>query len=350
MTTNNYLTPIYRRSYSILFFTLLLFILTGCGEKREQTESTAEIALFVPGILAENPSFTMMYEGTKRAADKSGLNVIIIEGGYDQQQWKDQMTALAAEGHYTLIVTTGPAMIEICSAAGKNSPDQQFLCLDGFYSGELKIASYRFNHRELAFLLGYFAGLITSSEMEFANKQIKIGLIAGVDDQQMEKEIRPGFEIGFRTVHPEGIIDFRVAENQDDIEGASTLAQSMISEGVDIIMPIAGKANQGVVTAAEEWGAYVLWYDSPGFNRKPGTAVGSGKISLDLATESMIQKILSEKSESFITEEGHVFSGILDFLDTEKHYLKGVPEEVRNSMNTLMTRTREGSFSLPFSN
>ncbi|MDA3812342.1 MAG: BMP family ABC transporter substrate-binding protein [Spirochaetaceae bacterium] len=341
-------------SFNIILSLLILFLivsLTGCGEKKKKTDKKAfSIAVFVPGVLAGSPTYEMMDNGVRAAATPNGATVKTIEGGFNQAEWAGQITALAAEQSYDLIVTSNPSMPEICRKIQEFYPEQNFLNLEGSSIKDDQVSTFFFNHKELAFLLGNFAGFFTESRMENKNSKVKVGLIAGQEYPEMNNFIKPGFEMGFKNVNDNIELDFRVIGNWYDAAKAAELASDMYSSGADIILTIAGGANQGVLTAAKDAGKFVLWYDSNGYGIEPGVVIGSGLIREDKAAEEMVLKAIKGSLKRGTSISAGVKEGYIDFIDDDSNYLKYVPQSIRDKMETLLEDMRSGKTALPVDN
>jgi len=338
----------YKLISRILFVSLpLLLLLTSCGEKKDKEEKTAfSIAVFVPGVLAGSPTYEMMDKGVRAAALRKEATVKTIEGGFNQAEWAEKVTALAAEGTYDLIVTSNPSMPEICRKIQEHYPDQDFIVLEGSGIENDQVSTFFFNHRELAFLLGNFAGLIT--ENRISGKEIKkIGLIAGQEYPEMNNLIKPGFEMGFKNINSDIELDFRIIGNWYDASKASDLAADMFNNGADIVLAIAGGANQGVVSAAKTAGKFVLWYDSNGYAIEPGVVIGSGVIREDKAASEMIEKAIDGTLVRGSSISAGVKEGYVDFIDDDANYIKYVPVGVREEMGKIIEDMRSGEITLP---
>ncbi|MCK5198709.1 MAG: BMP family ABC transporter substrate-binding protein, partial [Spirochaetales bacterium] len=293
---------IYRSIYtSILTIILIVLSISGCTkteEKSTEVSDTYPIAVFIPGVIAGSPTYKMMADGAQRAVSEADNGSIkIIEGGYNQGEWLEKITVLASSGEYDLIVSTNPAMPAICNEVSKQFPDQKFFLLDGFLEGNKNIYTFRYNQQEQSFLSGYFAGLVTSSNMDGANSDLKIGLIAGQEYPDMMQAILPGFRAGAENVNTAINVDFRVVGNWYDAEKARALAVSMYNSGVDIILTIAGGANQGVITAGRDLGKYVLMYDVSSYDDAPGVIIGSTVIRQERAAYEKIKLAIAHKME-----------------------------------------------------
>lgn len=337
-----------KKEFKIIFLLLLFFpLLTGCTkeDKREKNESYS-IAVFVPGVLSGSPTYEMMDKGVRATAASLGAKVKTVEGGFNQAQWPEKVMALAAEQSYDLIVSSNPSMPEICRKVQQQFPDQNFLILEGRGKTDDSVSTFFFNHRELSFLLGNFAGLITENR-ESDNKIRRIGLIVGQEYPDMNNLIKPGFETGFKNINGDFVLDFRVIGNWYDASKASELATDMYANGTDIILTIAGGANQGVVSAAKAAGKFVLWYDSNGYNIKQGVVIGSGVIREDLAAEEMVRRAIEGTLSKGTSISAGVEEGYVDFIDDDPNYKKFVPLKVREEMNTIIESMRSGKIKLP---
>jgi len=337
-----------KRSVLSAFAIIILLAFTGCSEKENKEEDkTFSIAVFVPGVLAGSPTYEMMDKGVRSAAIPNGATVKTIEGGFNQAEWSEQITALAAEKSFDLIVTSNPSMPEICRKIQEFYPDQDFLNLEGSGLKDDMVSTFFFNHKELAFLLGNFAGLLTESRMEGNDTIMKVGLIAGQEYPEMNNYIKPGFEMGFKNVNSSIELDFRVIGNWYDASKAAELASDMYSSGSDIILTIAGGANQGVLTAAKDAGKFVLWYDSNGYSIEPGVVIGSGVIREDKAAEEMVLKAIQGTLNRGTSITAGVKEGYVDFIDDDANYKKYVPVSIREKMDKILKEMRSGEITLP---
>ncbi len=338
-----------KRALPLLIASALLLI--SCAPKAEKTadsgEKTVSLAVFVPGVLAGSPTYEMMDEGVRKAAAEKGAEVRTVEGGFNQAEWKPQVLALAAEKKYDLIITSNPSMPEICRDIKKIYPDQEFLVLEGSRIDNDTVATFLFSHLDLSYMLGYFAGLVTSStELDGSNSDLKVGLIAGQEYPEMMQKIKPGFEQGVKAAAPGGSVDFRVIGNWYDAAKASDLAMGMFDEGVDVILTIAGGANQGVVSAAKDKGRYVLWYDTDGYDIEPGVILGSGIIREDIAAYEQTHLYLEGKLEQGSSVYAGAAEGYVDFIEESELYRTHVPAAIREALTLEADRLRNGSLKL----
>ena len=341
---------------------VLLLLLSGLGcsgeNKEAQSESDREaaraeeeydIAVFIPGAVAGSPLYQKLADGVTRATEEYPQSTVkVIEGGFNQGEWLDKVTELAASKEYELIVSSNPALPEICAKVSERVPEQKFLLFDGYLEGNDQIFTFRYNQREQAYLAGHMAGLITTaSSIPEANEELKIGLVAGQEYPDMNDAIRPGYLEGARKVNNGIELDFRVVGNWYDATKAQELAKEMISGGVDVILPIAGGANQGVLKAAKDNSTYVLWYDSNGYEKAPGTVLGSTAILQEKAAYEKTKEAIEGKIPFGEARIVGVEEGWIRFLSEDPLYREHVPEELRERQAEIVEKLQSGEISLP---
>ncbi|MDC7221406.1 MAG: BMP family ABC transporter substrate-binding protein [Spirochaetales bacterium] len=328
-----------------LFLTLVALMSLSC-RKDEVSSSAYTIAVFVPGVLEGSPTYEQMDRGVRKAAEEKGVPVITVEAGFNQGEWKDKLSALAAEGNYSLIVSSNPALSALCREVKEVFPAQQFLVLDGENKADDSQAVFAYNHKEQAFLAGVLAARASLSSLDNLSGEYKLGLIAGQTYPDMEKSIIPGYTMGMKSVDPRFELDFRVVGNWYDAAKASELADSMFRSGVDVILPIAGGANQGVVSEAKQKGKYVVWFDSAGTEQAPGVVLGSAIVRQEKAAEEMVLGLIEGTIEQGDLRMGDIISGYVLLDREEEGYLKHVPAEVQEKINFQIDQFLNGRYSL----
>ncbi|MDR2630848.1 MAG: BMP family ABC transporter substrate-binding protein [Spirochaetaceae bacterium] len=342
-----------RRGWGLLVF-LVALVLAGCGGKSTNPPSGAEedntnrIAVFIPGVMSGSPIYEMLAAGvTRAAAEQPGVTVTVIEGGFNQAEWESRVSALAASGLYGLIVSSNPSLPAIAQSVSAKFPGQKFLLLDGEVWGNPNIYSLRYNQWEQAFMAGHIAALVTaeiSAGKEGENG--KVGLVAGQEYPAMNNTILPGYLAGARSVDPAFTADFRVVGNWFDAGTGASLAVDMIRGGTAVILCIAGGANEGVVQAASEAGAKVVWFDTNGYGIRPGTVVGSSVLYQDRAAYEQTKRYLAGTLPFGQAEMVGVADGFVDFVQDDPRYLAAVSPEIRTKQAEFLEQIRAESLRL----
>ncbi len=342
-----------RSRITFTVFTLLLSLCIFAGGSGEDETGVYSIGVFIPGQVAGSPTYELLVDGVRQAADTASANggtveVKVFEAGFNQAEWGEKLRNLAATEEYDLIVSSNPSIPDLVAGITELFPRQRFIVMDAENPGIGNLAAVMLNQFEQAYLSGYFAGLVTSSaELDGANPELVAGLIAGQEYPVMNNEIRPGFESGFRDAAGEAAsVEFRVLGNWFDAERARELADSIIRQGGDVILTIAGSGNQGVIAAAENAGNYVLWYDSPGYEYSPGTVLGSSVVNIDGLTAEIVSSAIAGNLEYGSTRYAGIREGAVGYATEEPEYEQFVPESIRQAMDELIGAVRSGTLVL----
>jgi simple sugar transport system substrate-binding protein len=365
-----------KRSFLLIAAAILCLLVPAllfAGGKKEEPEETApkaeekeepgeeaapeaekkepfDVAIFVPGVVAGSPLYEQMVAGAERAIAGYGhVSLKVIEAGFNQAEWTEKMNSLAAMGKYEVIVTSNPAMPFVSMEVAENFPDQKWLIVDAYFDGHPQFYTLLYNQVEQAYFVGYLGGLVTKSGMSGANPDLKAGMIVAQEYPALTKMIKPGYEMGLRAVDPNITVDYRVIGNWYDANKAADLANSMIDAGVDVILVIAGGANQGVIKAAQDRGKYVLFFDSNEYKIAPGTIVGCSILDQERAVYEKLKLAIEGKLPYGKAEIVHSVDGYVDFADDDPLYIDNVSEDVRKAMDGVVKKMRSGevSFEVP---
>jgi len=336
-----------------LIFLILISLILYAGCKNRENKQTANngvsIVVFIPGVIAGSPSYEMLAEGTKSAVEDftasnpgTAPSVTVIEGGFNQAEWEGQVTTLAASRDYDLIVSSNPSLPVIVSSVSAKFPGQKFLLLDGELEGNPSVYTLRYNQREQAYMAGHIAAL---TALELAGEK-RIGLVAAQEYPVMNNVILPGYTEGARAVDPGFSVDFRVVGNWFDAAKAAELAAGMIRGGVKVLLPIAGGASAGVVQAASEAEAKVIWFDTSGYAIRPGTVIGSAILRQDKAAYEKVTLYLRGTLPFGKAEIAGITEGLVDFIEDDPLYISSVSATIRGKQAALITRLRSGELRL----
>jgi riboflavin transport system substrate-binding protein len=306
------------------------------------------MAVFVPGVAAGSPIYEQLVSGARKAAAEfPSLTLKVVEGGFNQAEWPERVTSLAAAGTYDYILTSNPSLPSICAEVGRSFPKQKFICVDGYLPGNPQLYTLMYNQVEQGYLAGYFAALVTKSSMKGATPDLKVGVIVAQEYPALTKEILPGFRQGCAAADPRVTVDYRVIGNWFDAGRGADLANSMMDGGVDIILSIAGGAGQGVIKAAQQRGRYVQYFDSNEYRLSPGTIIGCATIAQERAVYEAVQKAMQGTLPLGQADVVDARGGYVAFADNDPLYLQNVPPAIRAAMAELTKRLTTGALELP---
>lgn len=261
-----------KKILAILLAMMLVF--AGCAND----EKTLSVAILVPDV-DDGSYFQAAVDGVKALEEKYpgtktvAIDMGIMETGEDGEMlgaeeelaaYKDFFLDAAKSGEYDLIVTAGAECNPALIYAAEEYPDQLFFSCDLQTVPEGGVPSnvYGLTYKveDLGYLAGFFACQITTSDMEFANEEKKVGVIVGMDFPGMNDYIG-GFCQVCRENGVEVYIDYPNGFWPDLIPTVVEQANAMYADGVDVIWQVAGAAGSGVFTAAAESNRYAFGVD-----------------------------------------------------------------------------------------
>lgn len=320
--------------------TILSILFVSC--KPMQTKNLS-IAVFIPGICADSPTYAMLRDGVILAVDEynydkpaeNKAHLYILEAGTNQSEWPAKITALAAEQKYDVIISSNPSLPEIVEPIIEQFPAQKFILLDAECEGNKNICTVCYNQYEQAYLTGYIGGLMSKSH--------KLGLIAAQEYPVMNNIIYPYFEKGAKDAAAGTSVEFSIVGNWYDANKGAMLADILYDQGVDVILPICGGASQGVINSAVNNGTYITWFDNNGFDKAPGTIISSTVMKQQELSQIMTSEFLNKKTSWGTAKMFGVKDGFVDFVQDDPLYEKTVPANIRGKMAELVEAIKSGN-------
>ncbi len=310
-----------------------------------------KVCVFVPGVVSGSPVYEQLVAGARRAASEiPGATLKVVEGGFNQAEWLGKISSLAATGEFSLIVSSNPAIPELCAEVAGSFPEVRFFIADSWLPGNKSIHTVLYNQLEQGYLVGFMAGLASSGRLAGGAASHKAGLIVAQHYPSFDKLIAPGFERGLEAADPGAALETRVLGNWYDATKASELANGLFDWGAAAILPIAGGAGQGVVSAATSKGRFVLWFDDDsGYRLAPGTVIGCAVLRQDKLVYERVKALLAQGPASTLYGSAVVVGvrdGYVDFASGDPSYL-GLPAAARAAMDGQVARLKSGALVLP---
>ena len=338
-----------------MVLTILVIVvapLSAAGAVEQATAGPQSLSLlvYITGVVAGSPPYTALAEGANEfAAENPNVTVKIYEAGFNQAQWEEQLTSLVATGEYDLVLGSNPSLPEICVRVGAKFPNQKFIITDAQLAGNSQIRTYLYNQYEQSLYLGYLAGLVTTSTMPYANKDLKIGFIAAQEYPLLNKHMVPGFLAGARLVEPKIEVDFRVIGNWFDANKAAELATSMKNSGVDVFASIAGGAAQGLFKVAKEQGAYIVFHNNNEYAAAPTFVVGCGSMEQKKLVKEVLSEVMAGKVAYGTASTVGAKEGYMGFFFDDPAYTANLPAEIRTKFEAFYADVKAGkvAYTLP---
>ncbi|MFC5973092.1 BMP family protein [Halomarina salina] len=264
-----------------------------------------------------------------------------------------QSYAESTNPDYDLVSCIGFAQAEALGEVSGQFPDQDFMIVDAVVEAD-NVANYTFAEHEGSFLVGQMAGLLTTQEFSAGagetNGDATVGFVGGVESDLIKK-----FEAGYRAGVQAANSDVEVLSTYvggfNDPNGGKSAANSMYSQGADIIYHASGNTGTGVFAAAQEQNRFAIGVDRDQSVTKPNSAnviLASMVKRVDTAVYNSIEAVANGNFEGGATtalgleQEG---VGIVygDAIGGE------VPEEVKTQIDESRQAIIDGEVDVPTS-
>lgn len=322
----------------------------GGGDQAKPGEGTLACQVTDTGGIDDKSFNATAYKGLTDAKEQLGIDEKFLES-QTQDDYAPNIQTLIDEG-CDLIVTVGFLLGDATEAAAKDNRDQNFAIVDFAYDPQIdNVLGLTFATDQAAFLAGYLAAGMTQSGKIGTFGGINIppvtifmnGFAAGIakynEDNGTKVEL-----LGWDAVKQDGTFtgDF---ENQDN---GRHVAEDFISEGVDIVLPVAGPVGLGAAAAAQDAGdVMMIGVDTDQFVSAPEYAdlwLTSIQKNMDVAVFTSIESVIDG------TFEGGIYSGTLENEGVgiaPFHNLEGqVPQELADKVEELKAGIIDGSVSV----
>ncbi len=215
------------------------------------------------------------HAGLVQAAQQLG----VMTGQVQSSSAKDYATNIQAmvTQKCNLIIGVGFELSDAAVAAAKANPSIKFAIVDDNPAGAKGLANFKalvFNTAQSSFEAGYLAASMSTSGKVGTYGGMKIptvtvymdGFAQGVAyyNSQKNKSVQV---LGWNATKQDGQFVPAAGGNPfANVSGGQTTAQALVSQGADILFPVAGGAGLGALKVAQSSGGKVnaIWVDTDG--------------------------------------------------------------------------------------
>ena len=251
------------KKFMFLFSILVVasVLLTSCAGADTEEASTSMTFCQVTdmGGIDDKSFNATAWKGMEQAAADFGVEVKYLES-QQQSDYEVNINAFVEEG-CDLIISVGYLLADATSAAATANPDMKFAIIDNDNMG---VSNVRGNTSEIAqatFLAGYLAAGVTETG--------KVGTYVGILLPSTQP-FMDGYAMGvayYNEVHGTAVEvlgwDMETQEglevgNFESLDDGRALGETLLDEGADVIMPVAGPVGAGTLAVMQERGAGLL--------------------------------------------------------------------------------------------
>lgn len=298
------------------------------------------------------------FAGVEQAESELGIEGSVLES-QAESDFEPNINAFLQQ-ECDLIVTVGFLLGDATQAAAEANPDQKFAIVDvDFFDTDAgedisydNVRELTFSTDQAAFLAGYVAAGMTESGT--------LGTYGGINIPPVTIFMN-GFEAGMNYYNEQKGTDVQLigwsSEDQDglftgdfeDQDKGRQVTESLLDEGADIIMPVAGPVGLGSVEAVRADGgdAKLIWVDTDGCESAPDACdllLTSVMKNMDVAVFDTIESAVNDEFE------GGLYTGTLENegvgLAPYHEFEEQVPQELKDEVEQLQQDIIDGTVTV----
>lgn len=331
--------------------------LTACGAAPTDSTSGGDASDYVACMVSDEGGFDDQSfnqsgkEGMDQAKADLGIKTILVESRANADYVTNIQSLL--DENCNMIIGVGFKLADSMTAAAEANPDVDFALIDSSFGSEMDNAKpLIFNTAEAAYLAGYVAagttktGIVaTYGGMAIPTVQIFMeGFAQGVARYNEDNGTQVTV-LGWSSAAPEsGSFIGNFSKTSD----GQQLTEHFVSQGADIILPVAGPVGLGTVAAVEASSSElgIIWVDTDGYE---STAAGQYMVTsvvkeIDVAVYETVSEAVAGNfsSEPYIGTVENKGVSIAPYHDWEST----VPAEVQAKVEELKAQIIDGSLQV----
>ncbi len=240
------------------------FVLVACAPAAPEEPAIKACQVTDTGGIDDKSFNATAWKGVEDAMAEFDVEGKFLES-QQQTDYEKNLNAFIEEG-CDLIIPVGFLLADATAAAAPANPDIFFSIVDVGWLEAPNLQGQAFQTDEAAFLAGYLAAGVSETG--------KLGAFGGLQIPTVTI-FMDGFALGaahYNSVHGTSVevLGWDIAtqtglftNNFESLEDGRLMAEQLMDEGVDIIMPVAGPVGLGTAAAAQErGGVYIVGVDN----------------------------------------------------------------------------------------
>jgi basic membrane protein A len=230
---------------------LVSIIAAACAGAPAQTSATQQptakpfkVGLLVSGPVKDQGWNQTAYDAFVRIQNELGAKMSYLELGQDQAAYEKAFRDYGSQG-YAMVLGHGNEFQDSAVAVADDYPNTYFFISSSRYNGVKEghpnVVGLNTDSSQPYYLFGIIAAMMGKSA----------GIVGGMNIPPIAETLT-GFINGVRSVNPNFPVTTTYLGNFTDITAAKEAGQAMIAQGVDVLLPNADNAGNGVYQLLSE--------------------------------------------------------------------------------------------------
>lgn len=352
-------------------FSAMALSLSACAQAPDQSSGSSAAATtaasgsasagaFKACIVSDSAGFSdksfnqTSLAGVEKAASELGIPTAKVESKDDKDYAVNIQSMVDAK--CSIIVSVGFLLEKATVAAAKANPNIDFAIVDSQpEDAPSNLKPLIFNTAESSFMAGYLAAGLTKTGKVGTFGGMKIptvtifmdGFAQGVDyyNTQKKKSVQV---LGWDAKKQDG--QFVPQPNPfQNVAGGKTTAQTLINQGADIVLPVAGNAGNGALQVVQSSGgkASAIWVDADGCKTQPSycsSIVSSVYKGMDVAVFAAIKaaKDGSFSGDPYVGTLANGGTGLSPFHTFDSK----IPSDLKSELTTIKADIASGKIKI----
>lgn len=228
-----------------------------------------KIVLLLPGQINDQSWNASNYAGVLECNSKLGTNMEFVES-VQPQDFESAFREYGEKG-YDVVMAAGSQFDESCLRVAPNYPKTRYMIVNGNAAKFPNMSPLFPKEYEASYIAAIIAGNITKSG--------KFGMIGGGENEPMANLMSVYGKTASEIAKNRGIsgssYNLAYANSWSDISKGKQMAESMISQGADVLFAYANELGLGVINACKEKGKLFVGYASDQTKVDPNVVVAS---------------------------------------------------------------------------
>ncbi len=339
-----------KRIFSSAAAALMLSTLAvGCGAVKPNqqgggTTGAAAKSTFKVGLVTDTGGLNdhgfnyLADQGVMKAEKDLGVSASVVQSN-SESDYIPNLTKFAQQG-YNVVIAVGFLMHDAVESVSQKYPKTKFFIIDDSITDRSNVADAQFKTEQCGYLAGALAGYMQQTHVKGINSKNTVGVVGGQNIPPVTSYIA-GFQQGFKKADPTGTVLVNFANSFTDQTLGSTIAQNLISQGADIVFPVAGGTGVGSIQAAKSAGVYAIGVDANQNYLAPQTVLTSAMKGVDTSTYDIIKQAKDNQFKS----GDHMFDLSNNGVSIAKP-IAIVPSNIVSKVNNLATQIESGKISV----